>query len=183
MQIVFEMPEEARKELQTGKAGHFQAVMEGIMLVGADESQMVNIPVPSPGETRTLEQTVSFRDCQIRLLKVAAQERTEEEKKESGTDADVLLHVSASVTDRSEGQTFTFAQIEREGERKTVSYARTGWPEFPDEGGGVQPETVMTGFSLLSSGSEESVSARIYAPSYWCPETVIIPLKIDNLNL
>lgn len=183
MQIVFEMPEEARKELQTGKAGHFQAVMEGITLVGTDESQMVNIPVPSPGETRTLEQTVSFRDCQIRLLKVAAQKRTEEEKKESGTDADVLLHVSASVTDRSERQTFTFAQIEREGERKTVSYARTGWPEFPDEGGGVQPETVMTGFSLLSSGSEESVSARIYAPSYWCPETVIIPLKIDNLNL
>ena len=91
--------------------------MEGITLVGADESQMVNIPVPSPGETRTLEQTVSFRDCQICLLKVAAQERTEEEKKESGTDADVLLHVSASVTDRSEGQTFTFAQIEREGER------------------------------------------------------------------
>lgn len=89
--------------------------MEGITLVGADESQMVNIPVPSPGETRTLEQTVSFRDCQIRLLKVAAQERTEEEKKESGTDADVLLHVSASVTDRSEGQTFTFAQIEWEG--------------------------------------------------------------------
>ena len=87
------------------------------------------------------------------------------------------------MTDRSEGQTFTFAQIEWEGERKTVSYARTGWPEFPDEGGGVQPETVMTGFSLLSSGSEESVSARIYAPSYWLPETVIIPLKIDNLNL
>ena len=58
MQIVFEMPEEARKELQTGKAGHFQAVMEGITLVGTDESQMVNIPVPSLGETRTLEQTV-----------------------------------------------------------------------------------------------------------------------------
>ena len=75
MQIVFEMPEEARKELQTGKAGHFQAVMEGITLVGTDESQMVNIPVPSPGETRTLEQTVSFRDCQIRLLKVAVQKR------------------------------------------------------------------------------------------------------------
>lgn len=183
MQIVFEAPEEAKKELQTGKAGHFEAVMEGITLAGAEESQTVNIPVPSPGETRTLEQAAAFQDCQIRLLKVTAQERTEEEKQESGTDEDILLHISASVTDRSGRRRFTFAQIERAGEQETASYARTGWPEFPAESGGVQPETVMTGFSLLSSGSEESVSARIYAPSYRCPETVIVLIEIDNLNL
>lgn len=183
MQIAFEMPEEAERDLQTGKEGSFEAVTEGLTLVRAGESQTVNIPVPSPGEARPLEQTIVFRDCRIRLLQVAAQQRTEKEKEESGIDEDVLLHVTASVTDCSENRRFTFALAERAGEQKTVSYARTGWPEFPVESGGMQPDAVMTGFSLLSSGSEESAAARLYAPAYWCPETVIIPLKIDNLNL
>ena len=60
MQIVFEMPEEARKELQTGKAGHFQAVMEGITLVGADESQMVNIPFPALVRRELLSRRSAF---------------------------------------------------------------------------------------------------------------------------
>ena len=73
--------------------------------------------------------------------------------------------------------------IDRESDSETVSYARTGWPEFPDKSGEQQPDTVMTGFSLISSGKEESVSVTLRSPTYWCPETVIVPLEIDNLNL
>ena len=183
MRTVFEIPEKAREEIQTGKEGSFEAVLEGARLVGMEESQQVNIPVPRSGEAKPLNQTVSFRDSQIRLLQVTAQQRTETEKEESEIDADALLHVSASVIDNSEEHKFTFMLIGRESDSETVSYARTGWPEFPDKSGEQQPDTVMTGFSLLSSGNEESVSVTLRSPTYWCPETVIVPLEIDNLNL
>ncbi|MBS6517899.1 MAG: hypothetical protein KH353_06875 [Clostridium sp.] len=175
MQTVFELPEEAGE----GRRGSLEAVVEGIRLVGAEESQTVSIPVPRFGETKFLEEKVSFRDGQLSLLQVTAQQRTEEEQKESGIDAEVLLRVSASASCNLADRRLTFVLIDQ-GEALS-SYAKTGWPEFPEESGDVQTDTVMTGFYLLGGDSKEYVKVRLYAPTYWCPETVIIPLKIDNL--